>query len=650
MLLYALLVGIAAALSPTPSMHRRPRSAEVVRVRPLLQLGSKPQQSTPDTVVPPLPPNGFVWSDIGPSSRAEVPAVAADAAVAADTAATPVAAGATISTAANAMRATPLYEGAPAATADGDATAMTVPPQYPSVPPLRECFSFAVPALGIYAAPTLMSLIDAAFIGRVSTTELAALGPAGSISDSMPFFLLFISIAATNLVAKSHRKDDNIGSARIARTTVTMGGLGGALLCVVTVLAARALSTLYCGSNAAVLAPLCAKYVLVRALALPAVVVATVAQGLCIGIKDTKTPMLAVAVSAALNFFGDLLFVGGLSMGIAGAAWATTISQYCAAVLLLRVLAGRGLLTPPATITKRAATAATPARSAAPQTTPATIRAVLSFLPFLFVMSVKVSMHNACSATAATLGGAAAAAHTALMAVAWLCFTFGDVGSSLAQAYLPAFASEAAEAKPEEAPPSAPASGDGTSGEGTATSELLQYVYPDGVAAAEGGGTAPSAPATKPLGRPTFDMVAAWPTIAQLLRCTLTISATVIAMATLLLSVFAGQISSDVAVQRQMRAALPLVVGTLSTHGTAVTLEGLLLAQKNFRGLGLTYVAVALSVGALLALVRTSGAGLLGVWGVYGWYCAFRVVAFSAFGGLLDQKKAKAHTSISSSE
>ena len=362
----------------------------------------------------------------------------------------------------------------------------------------------------------------------------------------MPFFLLFISIAATNLVAKSHRKDDNIGSARIARTTVTMGGLGGALLCVVTVLAARALSTLYCGSNAAVLAPLCAKYVLVRALALPAVVVATVAQGLCIGIKDTKTPMLAVAVSAALNFFGDLLFVGGLSMGIAGAAWATTISQYCAAVLLLRVLAGRGLLTPPATITKRAATAATPARSAAPQTTPATIRAVLSFLPFLFVMSVKVSMHNACSATAATLGGAAAAAHTALMAVAWLCFTFGDVGSSLAQAYLPAFASEAAEAKPEEAPPSAPASGDGTSGEGTATSELLQYVYPDGVAAAEGGGTAPSAPATKPLGRPTFDMVAAWPTIAQLLRCTLTISATVIAMATLLLSVFAGQISSDV--------------------------------------------------------------------------------------------------------
>ena len=54
---------------------------------------------------------------------------------------------------------------------------------YPAVPTYRECLVFALNAVGIYAAPTLMSLIDAAFVGRVSTTQLAALGPAGSISD-----------------------------------------------------------------------------------------------------------------------------------------------------------------------------------------------------------------------------------------------------------------------------------------------------------------------------------------------------------------------------------------------------------------------------------------------------------------------------------
>ena len=66
--------------------------------------------------------------------------------------------------------------------------------QYPPTPSFRDCFSFALPALGIYACPPLMSLIDASFIGRTSSIELAALGPAGSISDCAPLPLLFLSI------------------------------------------------------------------------------------------------------------------------------------------------------------------------------------------------------------------------------------------------------------------------------------------------------------------------------------------------------------------------------------------------------------------------------------------------------------------------
>ena len=88
-----------------------------------------------------------------------------------------------------------------------------------------------------------------------------------------------------------------------------------------------------------------------------------------------------------------------------------------------------------------------------------------------------------------------------------------------------------------------------------------------------------------------------------------------------------------------MRRALPLVAATLATHGSAVTLEGLLLARKDFRGLALTYGAVGASIAAMLALVRRSNAGLLGVWAVYVWYCLSRVVAFAGFGGLLRARK-----------
>mmetsp|Transcript_8074 Transcript_8074/g.25505 ORF Transcript_8074/g.25505 Transcript_8074/m.25505 type:complete len:148 (+) Transcript_8074:498-941(+) len=127
-------------------------------------------------------------------------------------------------------------------------------------------------------------------------------------------------------------------------------------------------------------------------------------------------------------------------------------------------------------------------------------------------------------------------------------------------------------------------------------------------------------------------MAAAWPTLRQLLRCTATISTVVVGLAATLLTAGAGQISSDPAVREQMRAVLPLMAATLSTHGTAITLEGVLLAQKDFAGLAATYTAVGLSCAALLALVRRSGAGLLGVWGVYVWYCLLRVVLFAGRG------------------
>lgn len=459
---------------------------------------------------------------------------------------------------------------------------------FPPTPTLRECYKFIVPALGIYACPPLMSLIDASFIGRTSSVELAALGPAGSISDCAPLPLLFLSIAATNLVAKAYSKGSDTDCARISRVSLGLGSVTGVILGAVLYRIAGPLSFLYCGgaaarSTAETLAPLCAKYVAIRAIALPAVVICTISQAVCIGTKDTKTPMIAVAVAGVLNFLGDLVLVNRMHKGIAGAAWATTLSQFAAAGLLLRVLQKRGYL-------RRAAVGpvngSSSSSSSEDTSTRATIMSLLSFVPFLFVMSVKIGMHNACAASAAALGGAPAAAHTALFAVAMLCFTFGDVGSSLSQAFLPAFAFTKDEKGKKEA-------------------------------------------------KTDFDVVAATPTIKQLLKCTFTISTTVVCLSSIIVTLFSGQISRDPSVIQQMRRILPAMIACLSIHGTAVTLEGLLLAQKNFKGLTVTYIGVALSVAGWLTAVRHYNVGLMGIWGCYIWFSGSRILAFSVLGGLL---------------
>ena len=63
-------------------------------------------------------------------------------------------------------------------------------------------------------------------------------------------------------VAKAHAASDRAGTARIARTSVAFGGVAGLVLAAATLLSAPALSRAYCGGNAALLAPLCARYVL----------------------------------------------------------------------------------------------------------------------------------------------------------------------------------------------------------------------------------------------------------------------------------------------------------------------------------------------------------------------------------------------------
>ena len=56
----------------------------------------------------------------------------------------------------------------------------------------------------------------------------------------------------------------------------------------------------------------------------------------CTG-RDSKTPLYFLVFSSVLNIFLDILFILPLGMGVAGAAWATILSQFLSAVLSLLV-------------------------------------------------------------------------------------------------------------------------------------------------------------------------------------------------------------------------------------------------------------------------------------------------------------------------
>jgi Na+-driven multidrug efflux pump len=86
------------------------------------------------------------------------------------------------------------------------------------------------------------------------------------------------------------------------------------------------------------------KYVRIRALGMPAAVIIGSTQAACLGMQDIRSPLYVLLAAAIVNFCGDMLFVGSghpLIGGAAGAAWATIFSQYAALALFVRWLSNK---------------------------------------------------------------------------------------------------------------------------------------------------------------------------------------------------------------------------------------------------------------------------------------------------------------------
>ena len=83
------------------------------------------------------------------------------------------------------------------------------------------------------------------------------------------------------------------------------------------------------------------RYVQIRSIGMPAMVVIGTAQSACLGMQDVTSPLYVLLAAAVINFLGDVLLVpmkSGLFGGAAGAAWATVASQYAALLFFARWL------------------------------------------------------------------------------------------------------------------------------------------------------------------------------------------------------------------------------------------------------------------------------------------------------------------------
>ncbi|XP_076917763.1 protein DETOXIFICATION 42-like [Bidens hawaiensis] len=132
-----------------------------------------------------------------------------------------------------------------------------------------------------------------------------------------------------------------------ASTALVFGAILGVLETMLLVLLAKPLlSIMGVKSGSPMLLP-AHKYLSLRALGAPAVLLSLATQGVFRGFKDTKTPLYATVAGDLTNIILDPILIFACKLGVSGAAIAHVLSQYLIALILLAKLIQQVDLLPP---------------------------------------------------------------------------------------------------------------------------------------------------------------------------------------------------------------------------------------------------------------------------------------------------------------
>jgi putative MATE family efflux protein len=193
---------------------------------------------------------------------------------------------------------------------------------------LTPTLAICIPAWISMMADPLLSLMDTAFVGRVGSIELAALGACTSI-----FHLAFnafraTTTATTSLVASAQTTAEK---QQVTQLSLCFGVVMG-LLVLVGLQAAGpwALAKMGIPTTSLLFSP-AHDYLTTRLWAAPAVLFLVVAEGAFRGYGNTRVSLMASLVASGINLILDPLLMFRFGWGVKGAAAATAISQFGAA-------------------------------------------------------------------------------------------------------------------------------------------------------------------------------------------------------------------------------------------------------------------------------------------------------------------------------
>ena len=205
------------------------------------------------------------------------------------------------------------------------------------LPPARALLRLSIPMIVGHLFQQLYYMIDSVVCGQVlGETALAAVGACNAVTQVFLCLAIGGAVGASMITAHcfgAGEKTDVLTSVSTALIAFLAAGAG---LSAVGLCGSRALLTALATPEAVL--PPAVEYLSVFFAGLPLLVLYNIVNAEFNALGRSRIPLVFLIVSSVLNIGMDFLFVAGLGMGVAGAAWATVLSQGLAAVPSLCIL------------------------------------------------------------------------------------------------------------------------------------------------------------------------------------------------------------------------------------------------------------------------------------------------------------------------
>ena len=202
--------------------------------------------------------------------------------------------------------------------------------------PFKSMWRLAVPIMIGMGIQTLYTIIDMIFIGRLGGDAIA------SVAFNMPIFFFVMGLSfglgngVTASIARFIGSNDKVNADNSAEHAVAMA-LAISLILTVSGLLFGKQILLFIGCTNDIL-PLAWDYLKVSCYGISFGVFSGFFRSILAGEGEMKLPMVVAGLGTVLNTILDPIFIFYMDLGVAGAAWATTISQIIVCLVFIYML------------------------------------------------------------------------------------------------------------------------------------------------------------------------------------------------------------------------------------------------------------------------------------------------------------------------